>query len=86
MQPTPIVWLAPDTAKGSLTARMDAAGAVDYLLVKIDTNAASAGSVESSGPRYREARYALDERGADYWIDAMSGLRIYAVAGWALAQ
>lgn len=85
MEASPIVWLDPDTAKALLTKRLDAAGSVDHVLVKIDPKAAPIGSVESSGPRYRPARYALDERGADYWIDALTGLRIYAVEGWALA-
>lgn len=85
----PPTWNSPADAVTGLTALLDSAGNVTNVLVKLDpTNAHYDG-----GPVYRQARYAYGYTDTDpngpmgaVWLDAHTGLRLYNVVGWQMAQ
>lgn len=79
---TPIVWNDPSAAVESLLPLMSIAG-VKNLLVKCDP----ANPHYGQGPKYRQARFALDGDGQPLWIDAASELPLHnCVTGWVLAE
>jgi len=78
----PPTWNSPADAVTGLSPLLDSAGGVSNVLVKVDaTNVAH----HDNDPVYRLARYAASPSGA-VWYDARTGLRLYNVAGWQMAQ
>jgi len=78
----PPTWNSPGDAVTGLAALLDSAGGVSNVLVKVDsTNVAH----RDNDPVYRLARYAAGSSGA-VWYDAHTGLRLYNVVGWQMAQ
>lgn len=76
------LWNNPADAHVSLAALLDDAGGVSNVLVRLDTtNAAHS----DTNPAYRLARYAVEPSGP-VWYDARTGLRLYNVSGWQMAQ
>lgn len=87
----PPVWNVPADAVTGLAPLLDAYGAANNVLVKVDpTNAAH----RDDDPVYRLARYAYGHTGLSggdgplgtVWYDARTGLRLYNVVGWQMAQ
>lgn len=79
---TPIAWNDPSTAVASLSPLI-ANNGVNNVLVKCDPASPHYGQ----GPRYRQARFALDGSGNAWWIDAASGLPLHnCVVGFALGE
>ncbi|MGN5480519.1 hypothetical protein ACTMU2_38440 [Cupriavidus basilensis] len=78
----PPTWNSPTDAATGLAPLLDSAGGVGNVLVMVDpTNVAH----RDNDPIYRLARYAASTAGA-VWYDARTGLRLYNVAGWQMAQ
>ncbi|MGT2458793.1 hypothetical protein ACU4GI_38975 [Cupriavidus basilensis] len=83
------LWNSPADAVTGLAPLLDSASAVDFVLVKLDkTN-----SHHDGGPVYRQARYGYGHTGLSgdgplgaVWLDAHTGLRLYNVIGWQMAQ
>ena len=74
-----VIWNHPSTAVASLSSLIRDNG-VDDVLVEVDLD-----SCHITGPRYRQARFCLDDLGKPRWLDA-SGLPLHnAVISWALA-
>ncbi|PMS17841.1 hypothetical protein C0Z18_18515 [Trinickia dabaoshanensis] len=79
---TPIVWNDPSTAV-TLLAPLIVDNGINNVLVKCDPASPHYGQ----GPKYRQARFALDGGGNAWWIDAASGLPLYnCVVGFALGE
>jgi len=78
----PPTWNSPTDAVTGLAPLLDSAGGISNVLVKVDaTNLAH----RDNDPAYRLARYAAGASGA-IWYDARTGLRLYNVVGWQMAQ
>lgn len=74
-----ITWCDPSAAATLLTPLIHNNG-VDDVLVEVDLD-----SCHISGPKYRQARFCLDEQGNACWLD-MNGLPLHnAVVSWVLA-
>lgn len=81
----PPTWNSPADAVTGLAPLLNNENSVANILAKLDmTNAHHDG-----GPVYRQAQYAgadpAEPKGA-IWYDARTGLRLYNVVGWQLAQ
>ena len=74
-----ITWNGPSTAVALLSPLIHDNG-VDDVLVEVDLD-----SCHITGPRFRQARFCLDDQGNACWLDA-NGLPLHnAVVSWALA-
>lgn len=76
------VWNSPADATVGLAALLDNGGGVDNVLVRLDTTNLVH---RDSDPAYRLARYAAGPSGP-VWYDARTGLCLYNVTGWQMAQ
>jgi len=74
-----VTWSDPSAAATLLTPLIHNSG-VDDVLVEVDLD-----SCHITGPKYRQARFCLDEQGNACWL-CVNGLPLYnAVLCWALA-
>ncbi|MEM5277476.1 hypothetical protein VSR17_20850 [Cupriavidus taiwanensis] len=85
----PPTWNSPADAVSSLAPLLDSSSVVKNLLVKLDPMNVH----HDGGPAYRQARYAYGYTGAEpggpkgaVWLDAHTGLRLYHVVGWQMAE
>jgi hypothetical protein len=77
----PLEWNAASTARASLASLLGPDGTLNNVIVKVDVTSPH----HDGGSKFRQARYVVDSSD-EVWLDAASGLRLYAVQAFVLAE